>query len=134
MTIKQILLLALLAGCSPLQRPPEYFLNHVDRQPEYAKLKWNMLGQTDWNGEIYLKDTTPLFVSREYVLRHEQAHSFEILAARNRKAEYKRFRLAFDKTYKGDRDIEAFPKAVMRALRGKTDKGALLALKFMKGQ
>lgn len=132
-----IFLLLLFGGCASLQRPPDYFLQHIDQEPEYVdKLpKWWMLGQTDWDGEIRIKKTYPLFVSRREVLLHEQAHSFEILAARNRPKEYKQFMVEFEKTYKGDYyDVEAFPKAVIRALKGRKDKGALLALEFISGK
>lgn len=126
-----------LSGCAQLQSPPHFFLQHVDQEPEYVSKtpKWFMLGWTDWNGEIYIKKTHPLFVSRKEVLLHEQAHSFEILAAKNRPTEYKKFRMKFDKTYKSKYiEVEAFPKAVIRALKGKKDKGALLALKFISGK
>ena len=126
----------LLVGCT-LQQQPEYFLRHIDRHPEYvSKLpRWNMLGQTEWNGEIYIKNVTPLFTTAEIVLLHEQAHSFEIIASRTRLAEYKRFRTDFDPTYASKWiEIEEFPKAVIRALKGKRDDGAVIALKFINGE
>ena len=131
------IILLLFAGCA-IQQPPEYFLRnigevkYVDRLPHQGL--WR-LAETGWDGTIYIKNIYPLFVSRHEILIHEQAHSFEILAAKNRPREYRRFRLEFDKTYKSKYvEVEEFPKAVIRALKGKKDKGALLALKFIRGK
>lgn len=132
-----IILLLIFSGCTPLQQPPDYFLRNIDQEPEYVNKmpRWFILGYTDWSGEIYIKNVTPLFVTKKEVLLHEQAHSFEILAALNRPEEHRRFRSEFDKTYKSKYiEIEEFPKAVIRALKGKKDKGALLALEFIRGK
>ena len=125
-----------MTGCGSLQQPPDYFLNNIGEVKYVDKMPhaWR-LGEVGWDGTIYIKNVKPFGITAEELLIHEQAHSFEILAARRISLKYRQFRLEFDKTYSGKySDVEAFPKAVIRALRGKKDKGALLALKFMKGQ
>ena len=126
-----------IAGCGgSLAKPPAYFLDHVGAVSYVDKLLPGRLAQTNWDGSIEIKaNVTPLFTNREIILLHEQAHSFEIIAARDRPDEYTRFRKKFDLTYKSEYvEIEEFPKAVIRALQGKKDKGATIAMEFISGQ
>ena len=116
-------------------QPPEYFYDNVGPVRYVDKLPAWRLGQCNWDGSIEILNGYPLFVSREEILIHEQAHSFEILAMKNRPEEHLKFRRQFDKTYKSRYiEIEEFPKAVIRALRGKKDEGAILAMKFISGE
>lgn len=126
-----------ITGCGgSLAKPPAYFLNHVGTVSYVDKLLPGRLAQTNWDGSIEIKaNMTPLFTTLDVIILHEQAHSFEILAALNRPAEYARFRKKFDVTYKSEYvELEEFPKAVIRALRGKKDKAAMIAMEFIRGE
>ena len=87
-------------GCSSIADPPGYFLRNIGKVTYVDKLPAWHLGRTNWDGSIEILNTTPLFVTKREILIHEQAHSFEILASLNRPQVHKRFREAFDKTYK----------------------------------
>lgn len=127
-------MLLMVSGCQMAQ-PPQYFLDRVGAVKYVDKLPPWRLGQCNWDGSIEILRTIPLFTTPEEILRHEQAHSFEILSRIHRPMEYNRFRKAFDVTYKSIyEEPEEFANAVIRALRGRKDKGAAIALKFMSGE
>ncbi len=114
-----LLMFCVVAGCRQIEMPAYFWANQGEVR--YVDNLANPLavGFTDVDGTIYIKNRRlsdwvgSFWMSDNYILRHEQIHSFEYNIYNKNTSEYSRFHSDFDTPGK-EYDIEDLPRAFFR--------------------